>query len=59
MYISDFQIENTVFEVKGNYTWNRHGKDNGLEETNKAKLDKVKESSYNVILVLEGKRIKI
>jgi hypothetical protein len=59
LYISDFQIENTVFEVKGNYTWNRHGKDNGLEETNKAKLDKVKESSYNVILVLEGKRIKI
>jgi len=26
---------------------------------NKAKLDSVKENNYNVILVLEGKRIKI
>lgn len=38
---------------------NKHGEDKGLEETNKAKLDKVKESNYNAILVLEGKRIKI
>ena len=59
LYISDFQIENTIFEVKGNYTWNKHGKDKGLEETNKAKLVKVKESNYNAILVLEGKRLKI
>ena len=57
LYISDFQVGNTIFEVKGNYTWNKLGKDKSLEKTNKAKLDKVKELNYNVILVLEGKRI--
>jgi hypothetical protein len=59
LYISDFKIDNTIFEVKGNYTWNNHGKDKKLEKLNKAKLDSVKENNYNVILVLEGKRIKI
>lgn len=58
LYISDFQIKNTIFEVKGNYTWNKYGKDKGLEETNKAKLDSVVKNNYNMILVLEGKRIK-
>lgn len=59
LYISDFQIENTIFEVKGNYTWNKHGTDKNLEKTNRAKLDSVKEMDYDVVLILEGKRIEI
>lgn len=59
LYISDFKIDNTIFEVKGNYTWNNHGKNKKLEKLNKAKLDSVKENNYNVILVLEGKKVKI
>jgi hypothetical protein len=34
-------------------------KDKRLEKLNKAKLDSVKENNYNVILVLEGKQVKI
>jgi len=59
LYISDFKISNTIFEIKGDYTWNRCGKDKGLEETNMAKLTAVKEANYNAVLVLEGKRIEI
>jgi hypothetical protein len=59
LYISDFQIDNTVFEVKGHYTWNNFGKDKDLEKLNQAKLDSAKQNNYNTILVLEGKRIKI
>jgi len=59
LYISDFKIGNTIFEVKGHYTWNNFGTDKSLEKLNKAKLDSVKKNNYNVVLVLEGKRIKI
>ena len=59
MYISDFKIDNTIFEIKGHYTWNKHGKDTDLEKLNQAKLDSVKENNYNAVLVLEGKKIKI
>lgn len=59
LYISDFQIDSTIFEIKGNYTWNNHGKDKKLERLNKAKLDSVKQKRYSAILVLEGKKIKI
>jgi hypothetical protein len=59
LYISDFKIGNTVFEVKGNYTWNNFGKDKDLENLNRTKLDSIKQNNYNAVLVLEGKRIKI
>ena len=59
MYISDFRIDNTIFEIKGSYTWNKKGKDKNLELINRAKLDSVKKSGYNVVLVLEGKNYKI
>jgi len=57
LYISDFICNNTIYEVKGFYTWDRHGEDNNLRLQNIAKLDKVLESNYNVILVLEGENI--
>ena len=41
----------------GYYTWDKHGKDKNLKLLNIAKLDKVLESNYNVILVLEGEQI--
>jgi hypothetical protein len=58
LYISDFLIYNTVYEIKSHWTWNRHDADLELEFNNKAKLTECVNAGYNVILVLEGKEIK-
>ena len=52
LYISDFLIYNTIYEIKSFWTWNKHGKDMKLEERNKAKLIAAKTAGYNVVLVL-------
>lgn len=57
LYISDFLIGNTIYEIKSSWTWNRHGKDLDLENRNKAKLTECVKQCYNVILVLNQKRI--
>lgn len=57
LYISDFLIDNTVYEIKSFWTWNKHGKDLSLEQKNKAKLMACKEQGYNVMLVLNGEII--
>lgn len=57
LYISDFIINNTVYEIKSKWTWNKHGKDLVLEEKNKAKLTACVNQGYNVVLVLNQKRI--
>ena len=57
LYISDFLIENTIYEVKSSWTWNRHGKDKELEVKNKKKLTSSIDQGYNVILVLNGEEI--
>ena len=58
MYLSDFIINDIIYEVKGWYTWNKKEKDYDLELNNRAKLDSVIEQGYKVILVLEGKEIQ-
>lgn len=57
LYISDFIIYNTVYEIKSSWTWNKHGKDIVLEEKNKAKLNAAKKEGYHVILVLDKEYI--
>lgn len=57
LYISDFIINNTIYEIKSNWTWNKHGKDLLLEEKNKSKLTSAKQQGYNVILVLNKEEI--
>jgi hypothetical protein len=57
LYISDFLIYNTIYEIKSSWTWNKHGTDMILEERNKAKLNAAKEAGYNVILVLNKEYI--
>lgn len=57
LYISDFIIDNTIYEIKSSWTWNKHGKDPILEEKNKAKLTACINQCYNVVLVLNQKRI--
>lgn len=57
LYISDFLIGNTIYEIKSQWTWNRHGKDMNLESKNKIKLKTCVEHGYNVILVLNGEEI--
>jgi hypothetical protein len=57
LYISDFIIDNTIYEIKGDYTWNKKGSDINLQNTNEAKLDAASEV-YNVVLILEGVAIK-
>jgi len=58
LYISDFIINNTIYEIKSLWTWNKHGKDLVLEEKNKAKLTTCVNQGYNVILVLNQQRIE-
>jgi hypothetical protein len=58
LYISDFIIYNTIYEVKSNWTWNKAGTDQVLENRNKAKLSECLSQGYEVVLVLERKEIK-
>jgi hypothetical protein len=58
LYISDFIIENTIFEIKSSWTWDKNGTDEKLRIKNKAKLDECIRQGYNVILVLNGQRIE-
>lgn len=58
LYISDFIINNTIYEIKSLWTWNKHGKDLILEEKNKAKLTTCVKQGYNVVLVLNQQRIE-
>ena len=58
LYISDFLIHNTVYEIKSSWTWNKHGTDRNLEQRNKAKLTECVNQNYNVVLVLNQKRIE-
>ena len=55
LYISDFLIDNTIYEIKSDWTWNRHGTDEVLENMNKAKLNECVKQGYKVILVLNKK----
>lgn len=58
LYISDFIIYNTIYEIKSNWTWNKAGADQVLENRNKAKLNECLSQGYEVVLVLERKEIK-
>ena len=55
LYISDYIIHNTIYEIKSSYTWNRKNKDLDLENLNKAKLDECITQGYSVVLVLDKK----
>jgi hypothetical protein len=56
LYMSDFLIYNTIYEIKSLWTWNKHGKDLILEEKNKAKLAAAKSAGYDVILILNKEK---
>lgn len=57
LYISDFIIDNTIYEIKSAWTWNKIGKDSNLENKNMAKLSAAREQGFNTVLVLDGKEI--
>lgn len=57
LYISDFLIDNIIYEIKSYWTWNRHGADMDLENNNKAKLNECLKQGYKVMLVLDGEEI--
>ena len=56
-YMSDFIIDNTVYEIKSNWTWNRRGKDKILEQNNINKLVAAANAGFIVKLIRE--RIEI
>ena len=58
MYISDYLIGNTVYEIKSRWTWDKHGTDTKLGDQNKAKLDACATNGYKVILVKDGVEIE-
>jgi hypothetical protein len=58
LYISDYIIYNTIYEIKSSYTWNRKGKDLDLENLNRAKLNECIAQGFSVILVLDKKEIE-
>lgn len=53
-YMSDFIIDNTIYEIKSNWTWNRRGKDKILEQNNINKLKALKCAGFEVKLIREG-----
>ena len=55
LYLPDFLVGNTVYEIKSSYTWNQNGANQNLELLNQAKLKSVKEQGYRVVLVLDHK----
>ena len=57
LYISDFIIGNTIYEIKSSWTWNKLGKDLVLEKKNRAKLLEAKSQGYSVVLVIDSKEI--
>jgi len=57
LYISDFLIHNTVYEIKSLWSWNKHNADKVLEEKNKAKLNAAKQEGFTVVLVLNKEYI--
>lgn len=59
LYISDFIIQNTIYEIKSKWTWNKTGMDPNLELRNKAKLLECVKLGYTVKLILEKKEITI
>lgn len=52
LYISDFLIDNTIYEIKSRWTWDRNGTNEVLENMNKEKLNECVRQGYKVILVL-------
>lgn len=52
-YISDFLIDNTLYEIKSHRTWFEYSGKN-LEQINKDKLNAALTAGYEVILVLDG-----
>lgn len=58
LYISDYIINNTIYEIKSSYTWNRKNKDTDLENLNRDKLNECLALGYNVVLVLDKKEIQ-
>lgn len=57
LYISDFIINGTIYEIKSYWTWNKKGSDKDLDLKNKAKLKAAITSGYNTILILDGNEI--
>lgn len=57
IYVSDFIIGNTVYEIKSSYTWKGLGRE--TEAINEAKLNSAKSSGHTVILILDKKEIII
>jgi len=58
LYISDFIIGNTIYEIKSSWTWNKKGRDLLLQKQNIKKLTKCVEEGYDVILVLNQEKLK-
>lgn len=56
-YLADFQIGNTIYEIKSEWTWWNTGKNSDLLQVNTAKLDAALSAGYDVVLVLEGEEI--
>lgn len=57
LYISDFIVDKTIYEIKSSWTWNKNGTDLNLEMKNREKLTSALNEGYNVVLVLNKEEI--
>lgn len=57
IYLADFQIGYTIYEIKSQWTWWHTGKDISLLKQNTTKLNAALATGYKVILVLDGEEI--
>lgn len=59
IYMSDFIIGNTIYEIKSSWTWDGKGGRPVIYQNNMDKLLATKYLGYTVILVLDGKEINV
>ena len=57
VYISDYQIGNTIYEIKSSWTWDKQGTDKLLRIRNQRKLKACVLEGYQVKLILDGEQL--
>lgn len=58
LYYPDFILDNTIIEIKSDWTYNKIGKDLKLEEINKHKWESTRQQNYELVVLFSKKEIE-